>query len=277
MGRRILGPFGLPTAALVAAGVACLGAGALLSLVPGPVGPLCSTVLGSLGGLLLGAALGRLLAGRFKGLRPPTPLSPSPSPVLEGAGPLAEAPDGAEEREPPFDMDALLGALAMEAEPLEALKAIVVDVRRREGAADGLFSDDDGERAPFPLELYLSRELEDAGLMGAGDATPPVAARINPRSGCVRLLMGGLLVDYGESLRILRIESALNRALFADRRLGADPPGAVNAYDRFAASVEASLVAQVAYRGGTDGAEGEWALRRAVAEGLERFPGVLMN
>ncbi|MEY8436913.1 hypothetical protein AAK967_04105 [Atopobiaceae bacterium 24-176] len=259
----------LSDAALAWAGAALLVAGAALSLVADPLFGTAAVVCGCLGGLACGVSAGRALA--HKALL----LSPSQAVPLEPA--QHDGPSQAKPACSSIDLDSLAAALAQADEPVVALTGLVEDVRLRQGAAEGVFGAE-GDKAngevplrPSPLELFLAAELEDAGVFSLGDT--PAVAHVMPRTGCLRLTCTKLLVARAEIIRLRRVETAFNRALFCDRRLGFNPAGGIDACYRFSASVEASVAAQATWRpaGAVVGATSEWDVRRAISEGLEEF------
>lgn len=248
-------------AALGWAGAALLGCGAILASLEDPAWGALAALLGCLGGLACGVGAGRAFARRALLPAGPTRETP-PAPTVHAPVPAAETGS--------LDMDALAAALAGTPEPVVALAGLVRDVRLRQGSADGVFG---GGTAPLPctLELFLAAELEDADIFSLGDA--PVRARVAPRTGCLRLSFAEPPTDPAAPLRLRRVETAFNRTLFCDRRLGCSPAGGTDACYRFSASVEASVAAQAPWRrdGDVTGASGEWDVRRAVSEGLEEF------
>lgn len=243
-------------AALGWTGAALLGCGAALASLQDPAWGTLAALLGCLGGLACGVGAGRAVARR----------------ALLPAGPAAETPRTLPAPAPEtgsIDMDALASTLSGIPEPVVALADLVRDVRLRQGAADGVF--DGAAPLPCALELFLAAELEDADVFSLGDA--PVRARVAPRTGLLRLSLAGAPADPADTLRLRRVETAFNRVLFCDRRLGCSPSGGTDACYRFSASVEASVAAQAPWRrdGDVAGASGEWDVRRAVSEGLEEF------
>ena len=263
----------LSEGALAGMGAALLVAGAALSSVADPLFGTAAVACGCLGGLACGISAGRALA--CKALLLPQPRTT-----------LLEPSSGTEQSQvktacSSVDLDGLAAALAQADEPVAALAGLVEDVRLRQGAAEDAFSgksveggEDAGGNAPLrpsPLELFLAAELEDADVFSLGDT--PAVAHVAPRTGCLRLSCTKLLVTRAEILRLRRVETAFNRALFCDRRLGSNPAGGLDACYRFSASVEASVAAQAPWRpkDAVAGATSEWDVRRAISEGLEEF------
>lgn len=162
------------------------------------------------------------------------------------------------------DLDGLLAALEKDPFPIESLKSMVSSIRIAQARRISTGS-------PDALSSFAAEQLDDAGIFTLPDDTP---ARLSPcaRSGQVRLDVSGpgLEADSHDTLR--RVESALNRTVYAERCLGVRPETSVTELYLLSDSIERSVACEAA---GLDldarghGDRGEWEVRRAIALGLQ--------
>ena len=190
---------------------------------------------------------------------------------LEGTGRADEGETAPDESEPSrLDVEELSRALVGSPDPMGVLRGFVADVRSRSG--EGEKDDEAAEsRAPSPFELYLSMRLTEAGIQD--DSIPlPAVSIVRPRtSDLFYLRVIDESLPWLSKVKLLRVESALNCALLVERSL--DDPNATPLEEivRCEQRIERSVVSQAlrcAER--SDGpARGEWAVRRAISQGIE--------
>lgn len=174
----------------------------------------------------------------------------------------------------PLDMDDFGRTLMRAKDPYAKLRHLVRDVERREG------DDADGPE-PDAISRYLARGLREAGLF-EDSAELPSSSLIRPsRSRTFFLRVDEQDVAWDDVVRVLAIEGALNRALFAWEHVqtdGTDTATTVPTLEdcyRFNQALASSVAAQV----GTSpikparmyDALGEWGVRQAISAGIESF------
>lgn len=179
-----------------------------------------------------------------------------------------------------FDADAFSVDMLTTDDPIGTLKLVVGDIRTREAhAKEGLDHDASGkpELPPGGLERYLARSLEEAGLFSVDVDLPHINVVRPRRSGLFFFRIEEGEVAYLAKLRVIELESALNRTLFATL-LFPDPDSATEEdVVRINQNLEASIASQaieVTKRLHTeDGSSpsGEYALREGLATGIETF------
>lgn len=148
---------------------------------------------------------------------------------------LARRPSGEVAPAPELlDMDELAHTLLHADDAIAELKHLVGNIRTKEAhAADG-----EGA-APDAVSSYLARSLDEAGLF-ATDADLPGVTVIRPsRSKTFYLRVDEAQVAWPDMVRILAIEGALNRTLFAWEHLSAEAEDAEAALDAQALALKA--------------------------------------
>lgn len=148
---------------------------------------------------------------------------------------LARRPSGEVAPAPELlDMDELAHTLLHADDAIAELKHLVGNIRTKEAhAADG-----EGT-APDAVSSYLARSLDEAGLF-ATDADLPGVTVIRPsRSKTFYLRVDEAQVAWPDMVRILAIEGALNRTLFAWEHLSAEAEDAEAALDAQALALKA--------------------------------------
>lgn len=160
---------------------------------------------------------------------------------------LARRPSGEVAPAPELlDMDELAHTLLHADDAIAELKHLVGNIRTKEAhAADG-----EGT-APDAVSSYLARGLDEAGLFAA-DADLPGVTVIRPsRSKTFYLRVDEAQVAWPDMVRVLAIEGALNRTLFAWEHLSAEAEDAEAALDAQALALKAPRDGQA---DGTDSA-----------------------
>ena len=148
---------------------------------------------------------------------------------------LARRPSGEVAPAPELlDMDELAHTLLHADDAIAELKHLVGNIRTKEAhIADG-----EGT-APDAVSSYLARSLDEAGLFAA-DADLPGVTVIRPsRSKTFYLRVDEAQVAWPDMVRVLAIEGALNRALFAWEHLSAEAEDAEAALDAQALALKA--------------------------------------
>lgn len=133
-----------------------------------------------------------------------------------------------------LDMDELAHTLLHADDAIAELKHLVGNIRTKEAhVADG-----EGT-APDAVSSYLARSLDEAGLFAA-DADLPGVTVIRPsRSKTFYLRVDEAQVAWPDMVRVLAIEGALNRTLFAWEHLSAEAEDAEAALDAQALALKA--------------------------------------
>ncbi|MEY8436914.1 hypothetical protein AAK967_04110 [Atopobiaceae bacterium 24-176] len=162
------------------------------------------------------------------------------------------------------DLDGLLAALEKDPFPIESLKSTVSSVRIAQArrVCGGV---------PDALSSFFAEQLDDAGIFTLADDT---CARLVPcaRSGQVRLDVSGPGLEAEALDTLRRVESALNRAVYAKRCLGVRTETSVTELYLLSDSIERSVACEAS---GLDlasqghGDRDEWEVRRAIALGLQ--------
>ena len=209
----------------------------------------------------------------------PTPEQAEPEPEHDAPAherlELAELTDH-KLAEPPVsvDMDELAEGLFRAADPFAELKRLVGKIRTAEAHAEA----DEGT-APTALASYLARALDEAGLFSP-DAAPVSVSVVRPsRSKTFYLRINERNVAWPDLVRILAIESALNRALFAWEHFATEGDDTdefelADCY-RFNQRLASSICAQLGYDpigpASMSDIMGEWGVRQAISSGIESF------
>lgn len=198
----------------------------------------------------------------------PAPAEPTeetlPAPVLE------PAPE-------PIDMEGLARELREASDPIAQLKSLVRTVEHAERRAD-----EGTAEQPDAISSYLARGLREAGVLDADAHWPEVAVIYTGRSHTFYLRVSSSSVAWGDMLRILAIEGALNRALFAWEHFRKHAGGSMPADDvaiedcyRFNQALASSITAQLGPepipRASMSDMLGEWGVRQTISAGIETF------
>lgn len=148
---------------------------------------------------------------------------------------LARRPSGEVAPAPELlDMDELAHTLLHADNAIAELKHLVGNIRTKEAhAADG-----EGT-APDAVSSYLARGLDEAGLFAADADLPDVTVIRPSRSKTFYLRVDEAQVAWPDMVRVLAIEGALNRALFAWEHLSAEAEDAEAALDAQALALKA--------------------------------------
>lgn len=148
---------------------------------------------------------------------------------------LARRPSGEVAPAPELlDMDELAHTLLHADDAIAELKHLVGNIRTKEAhAADG-----EGT-APDAVSSYLARGLDEAGLFAADADLPDVTVIRPSRSKTFYLRVDEAQVAWPDMVRVLAIEGALNRALFAWEHLSAEAEDAEPALDAQALALKA--------------------------------------
>lgn len=148
---------------------------------------------------------------------------------------LARRPSGEVAPAPELlDMDELAHTLLHADDAIAELKHLVGNIRTKEAhAADG-----EGA-APDAVSSYLARGLDEAGLFAADADLPDVTVIRPSRSKTFYLRVDEAQVAWPDMVRVLAIEGALNRALFAWEHLSAEAEDAEPALDAQALALKA--------------------------------------
>ena len=133
-----------------------------------------------------------------------------------------------------LDMDELAHTLLHADDAIAELKHLVGNIRTKEAhAADG-----EGT-APDAVSSYLARGLDEAGLFAADADLPDVTVIRPSRSKTFYLRVDEAQVAWPDMVRVLAIEGALNRALFAWEHLSTEAEDAGAALDAQALALKA--------------------------------------
>jgi tetratricopeptide (TPR) repeat protein len=232
-----------------------------------------------------GVAVSRITARMYRGAAgrrlpvPPSPELAHEQAVNLGLEPIArqEAPTSVTHEEVAtsrLDYAALVSTLDATDDPLATLKLAVGDIRTREAARDDLPA---GTLPPSGLERFLARSLEEAGLF-SNDIDMPAVRMVRPhRSGLFFLRCEDDTLSYGARLRILSLEAAMNSVHFAHAVLPEPDSQTLEQCYLINQQLMSSICSQLpaldepgSSRDGSEG-DGEWAVRQAIAVGLETF------
>ena len=162
------------------------------------------------------------------------------------------------------DLDGLLAALEKDPFPIESLKSMVSSIRIAQARRISTGS-------PDALSSFAAEQLDDAGLLRLADDAP-ARLRPNARSGQVRLDIQGPGLDEEGVRTLRRVESALNRTVYAKRCIGRRPETSVPELYLLSDAIERSVTCEAAdidTGAGGYGDRGEWEVRRAVALGIQ--------
>lgn len=181
----------------------------------------------------------------------------------------------------PLDMAAFSRRLTRSADPIAELKDFVRQTRAAEAAQTcPHHADSDANPAPDALSLYLVRGLEEAGLLDSEAKFPAITVVRPSRSKSFYLRVGVDEMSWGDYLRMIGIEGALNRALFAWEHLVKDAgedeesPSLEELYcfnQALSDSITAQLGSESISHASMSDFLGEWGVRQAIASGIESF------
>lgn len=163
-----------------------------------------------------------------------------------------------------IDLDGLLAALERDPFPVESLKSALGALRMAQARRTS-------PALPDALSSFMAEQLDDAGLLRLADDAP-ARLRPNARSGQVRLDIQGPGLDEEGVRTLRRVESALNRAVYAKRCIGRRPETSVPELYLLSDAIERSVTCEAAdidTGAGGYGDRGEWEVRRAVALGIQ--------
>lgn len=163
-----------------------------------------------------------------------------------------------------IDLDGLLAALERDPFPVESLKSALGALRMAQARRTS-------PALPDALSSFMAEQLDDAGLLRLADDAP-ARLRPNARSGQVRLDIQGPGLDEEGVRTLRRVESALNRAVYAKRCIGRRPETSVPELYLLSDAIERSVACEAAdidTGAGGYGDRGEWEVRRAVALGIQ--------
>lgn len=190
----------------------------------------------------------------------------------------AEEPVPALEPAPePVDMEGLARELREAGDPIARLKSLTRKIGQAERRAD-----EGHAAAPDAITSYLARGLREAGILDGDARWPEVAVVYTGRSHTFYLRASDNSVAWGDMLRILAIEGALNRALFAWEHFRKHADDAMPAEDltvedcyRFNQALASSITAQLGPdpipHASMSDMLGEWGVRQTIAAGIETF------
>ena len=176
-----------------------------------------------------------------------------------------------------LDLEKLSRELAGSRDPERVLRDFVSDVRHRSAAADAeLVSRTSGRRESIPsaFDTYLAERLQEAGVLEEDGVYLPAIRVVRPRSsGLFYLRVEEPEIPWLSKVKVLRVEAALNAALLADEGLEDANAASLEELVRYEGRCARSIVAQAPLLAGRrEGpARGEWAVRRALSEGIERL------
>ena len=163
-----------------------------------------------------------------------------------------------------IDLDGLLAALERDPFPVESLKSALGALRMAQARRTS-------PALPDALSSFMAEQLDDAGLLRLADDAP-ARLRPNARSGQVRLDIQGPGLDEEGVRTLRRVESALNRTVYAKRCIGRRPETSVPELYLLSDTIERSVTCEAAdidTGAGGYGDRGEWEVRRAVALGIQ--------
>lgn len=173
------------------------------------------------------------------------------------------------------DMDKLGRRLFASNDPIALLKKQVMRIQKAERRADK-----DGGARPSAVASYLARGLDEAGLFDA-DAHWPSLTVVRPsRPKTFYLRVNEQSAAWRDMMRMLAIEGALNRALFAWERFekNACPmldEATIEDCYRFNQALASSICGQVGSspigHASMSDVVGEWGARQAISSGIESF------
>ena len=197
---------------------------------------------------------------------------PEATPAEEAGEAAPDAP-----RSSRLDLEKLSHDLSSSHDPARVLRDFVSDVRHRSAAADAeLVTRMPGRRDPAPsaFETYLAERLQEAGVLEEDGVYLPSLRVVRPRSsGLFYLRVEEPEIPWLSKVKVLRVEAALNAALLAEEGLEDANSASLEELVRYEGRCARSIVAQaplLAERRESP-ARGEWAVRRAISDGIEEL------
>lgn len=171
------------------------------------------------------------------------------------------------------DIENFVHSLGAGKEPLQKLRRFVKEVDKRTSSPT----------PPSALETFLAKELKEAGILALPQQMPPLRATILSKSHMVYIAIFDARVSQDAKYAVLRLENALNRALFIERATQQGfiaPTAGIEEFYLFNTRLEKNIASQLNVlnpqtRMGTGGISrglhGEWDVRHALANALEEF------
>lgn len=200
------------------------------------------------------------------------------------------------------DIEKFIQSLGFGKEPLQKIRHFVKEVdKRRPGGVASVDSDKDTANAsgaedaegtanvegatetPSSLEIFLADELRAAGIFDLPPNMPPLRAAVLSKSHMIYIAMMAPRVSQEAKEAVLRIENALNRALFVERATQQGfilPTATPEDYYLFNTRLEKNIAMQLNVLNPTFRQQqpnlcrnltGEWDVRHALANALEEF------
>lgn len=172
------------------------------------------------------------------------------------------------------DIEKFVHSLGFGKEPLQKIRRFVKEVDKRRAAP--------GE-APSSLEIFLADELKAANIFDLPRVMPPLRAAVLTKSHMIYIAMLAPRVSQDAKNAVLRIENALNRALFVERATQQGfllPTARPEDYYLFNTRLENNIAMQLnvlnpnSYQQQASPSRnltGEWDVRHALANALEEF------
>lgn len=168
---------------------------------------------------------------------------------------------------------ALRQRLLESSDPLAELRLAVADIHERELDAD---IDPSETEPPAPVETYLARRLDEAGLT-KNDLDMPAVRVVSPRRTHLFYLRTNGSMTYAAKLRVLAIEAALNAYAFANRYFKSPSKATLEQVYQLCQGLTSSVCAQIPNitmelpREGQplSDPDGEWMVREVLGQALE--------
>lgn len=196
------------------------------------------------------------------------------SATREASAPSDHTPAPASTQQPAFSFDAFRLDVLTSDEPLEFLRDFV---RSTQG------TNADGDASPSAFEQFLARQLEESGLLDADEELGEVRMVWPRHSQLFYLRCPPGKMTYASYLTVLRIEAALNMALFVSRYYHDIGEASLEDLYRLQGRILRSVCSQAPDVETADWgylampwqsshgpqALGEWSLRQSIAEAIE--------
>lgn len=168
---------------------------------------------------------------------------------------------------------ALRQRLLKSSDPLAELRLVVANIHERELDAD---IDPSEAEPPAPVETYLARRLDEAGLT-KDDLEMPAVRVVSPRRTHLFYLRTTGNMTYAAKLRVLAIEAALNAYAFANRYFKSPSKATLEQVYQLCQGLTSSVCAQIPNitmelpREGQplSDPDGEWMVREVLGQALE--------
>ena len=167
----------------------------------------------------------------------------------------------------PRDIEELSRRLAEADNPLRELRTLTRDTLAQERAAD----DDSTTPHPDAFSLYLARGLQEAGIDDPGAHIPDFEVVLPYRTKSFFLRTTKRRIPEREALRVIALEGALNRALFAWK--GLDHTATLEECYAFNQGLASTITAQLGTKPIKQASmldvAGEWGVRQTFSAGIE--------